>query len=158
MCTLPKFWYRVVATLPLFWGSLPKFWYRLKLLSLKKTHLKIQEWIFFFTSKLGGLSLNFEDIKIFEKLNFWCKIVAQPTPFLGQIEPKYVQVGPILVQFGHVLNLHLLSRSKPSHPCWIHLLHLSRNLKQSLWNCSYFFKALCSCESFPRTCSCWGSH
>ena len=63
---------------------------------------------FFFTSKLGGLSLNFEDIKIFEKSNFWCKIVAQPTPFLGQIEPKYVQVGPILVQFGHVLNLHLL--------------------------------------------------
>ena len=53
--------------------------------------------------------MNFEDIKIFEKLNFWCKIVAQPTPFLGQIEPKYVQVGPILVQFGHVLNLHLLA-------------------------------------------------
>ena len=52
--------------------------------------------------------MNFEDIKIFEKSNFWCKIVAQPTPFLGQIEPKYVQVGPILVQFGHVLNLHLL--------------------------------------------------
>ena len=53
--------------------------------------------------------MNFEDIKIFEKSNFWCKIVAQPTPFLGQIEPKYVQVGPILVQFGHVLNLHLLT-------------------------------------------------
>ena len=55
--------------------------------------------------------MNFEDIKVFEKSNFWCKIVAQPTPFLGQIEPKYVQVGPILVQFGHVLNLHLLSRA-----------------------------------------------
>ena len=70
---------------------------------------------FFFTSKLGGLSLNFEDIKIFEKSNFWCKIVAQPTPFLGQIEPKYVQVGPILVQFGHVLNLHLLTENIVVH-------------------------------------------
>ena len=41
---------------------------------------------------------------------FFGQIVAKPTPFLGQIEPKSVHIGHILVQYGHISNLHLLIR------------------------------------------------
>ena len=63
---------------------------------------------FFFTFILLELCLNFEDKKMLKKLNFWSKSYPNPTPFLGQYDSNHVQCGYVLVQYGHVLSLHLL--------------------------------------------------
>ena len=71
--------------------------------------------IFFFTPILL-YSLNdywfLGILKLFKELiflNLLPQIVARPAPFSGQIEPKFVHSGHILVQYGHILNLHLLT-------------------------------------------------
>ena len=47
---------------------------------------------------------------MWKKLNFWSKSYPNPTPFLGQYDSNHVQCGYVLVQYGHVLSLHLLSK------------------------------------------------
>ena len=46
-----------------------------------------------------------------KKLNFWSKSYPNPTPFLGQYDSNHVQCGYVLVQYGHVLSLHLLKKA-----------------------------------------------
>ena len=49
-----------------------------------------------------------------KKLNFWSKSYPNPTPFLGQYDSNHVQCGYVLVQYGHVLSLHLLkAKARP---------------------------------------------
>ena len=45
---------------------------------------------------------------MWKKLNFWSKSYPNPTPFLGQYDSNHVQCGYVLVQYGHILSLHLL--------------------------------------------------
>ena len=54
------------------------------------------------------LLLNFGANKTFEILKFLFKFNAKPTLFLGYFEPKYVQCGHVLVQYGQLSSLHLL--------------------------------------------------
>ena len=62
----------------------------------------------FFTSILIELLWNFENTKTLRKLIFFKSLVphcCKSTPFFGQIEPKCVHSGHILVQYGHIPNL-----------------------------------------------------
>ena len=72
-----------------------------------------------------------------KKLNFWSKSYPNPTPFLGQYDSNHVQCGYVLVQYGHVLSLHLLldpssmnlpNRVHVSDPILPELFTLSRHL------------------------------
>ena len=115
--------YQNFGILPQNMGILPMFWYR-DLATLTFFVVKKHIWKYrneFFPPLLisGDYAWILRIIKFWKNHTFVAKstpffgqIVAKPTPILGQIEPKCVHIGPILVQYGHISNLHLGEPSK----------------------------------------------